>query len=122
MPTLRQTLSLSEQLALAIRCQTPVRLASTFASLEGQFYDRTPFDNLARQVHAVRAHRCRCFPHPARPAAPRSTLGTGRLDRPAGYYRGSTARRVSAPPQRRALPGLVRTLRENGRLLAALAR
>jgi hypothetical protein len=53
MPTLRQTLSLSEQLALAIRCQTPVRLASTFASLEGQFYDRTPFDNLARQVHAL---------------------------------------------------------------------
>ena len=53
MPTLRQTLSLSEQLALAVRCQTPVRLASTFASLEGQFYDRAPFDNLARQVHAL---------------------------------------------------------------------
>jgi len=53
MPTLRQTLSLSEQLALAVRCKTPVRLASTFASLEGQFYDRTPFDNLARQVHAL---------------------------------------------------------------------
>ena len=53
MPTLRQTLSLSEQLAIAVRCQTPVRLASTFASLEGQFYDRTPFDNLARQVHAL---------------------------------------------------------------------
>ena len=29
---------------------------------------------------------------------------------------------MSAPPQRRALPALVRTLRENGRLLAALAR
>jgi DNA repair protein RadC len=29
---------------------------------------------------------------------------------------------MSTPPQRRALPGLVRTLRENGRLLAALAR
>lgn len=53
MPTLRQTLTLSEQLALAIRCQTPVRLALTFASLEGQFYDRSPFDNLARQVHAL---------------------------------------------------------------------
>ena len=53
MPTLRQTLSLSEQLALAVRCQTPVSLAMTFASLEGQFYDRTPFDNLARQVHAL---------------------------------------------------------------------
>ena len=55
MPTLRQTLSLSEQLALAVRCQTPVRLASTFASLEGQFYDRTPFDDLARQVRALYA-------------------------------------------------------------------
>ena len=29
---------------------------------------------------------------------------------------------MSAPPQRRTLPALVRTLRENGRLLAALAR
>ena len=53
MPTLRQTLSLPDQLALAIRCQTPVRMASTFASLEGQFYDRAPFDTLARQVHAL---------------------------------------------------------------------
>jgi hypothetical protein len=53
MPTLRQTLSLSEQLALAVRCQSPLRLASTFASLEGQFYDRAPFDDLARQVHAL---------------------------------------------------------------------
>ena len=53
MPTLRETLPLSEQLMLAIRRQTPVRLALTFASLEGQFYDRTPFDDLARQVHAL---------------------------------------------------------------------
>ena len=53
MPTFRQALSLSEQLALAVRYQTPVRMALTFASLEGQFYDRTPFDNLARQVHAL---------------------------------------------------------------------
>jgi hypothetical protein len=51
--TLRQALSLSEQLAVAVRCQTPVRLAQTFACLEGQFYDRTPFDDLARQVHAL---------------------------------------------------------------------
>jgi hypothetical protein len=53
MPTLRQTLSQTEQLALAVRCQTPLRLALTFASLEGQFYDRSPFDDLARQVHAL---------------------------------------------------------------------
>jgi len=55
MPTLRQTLSLPEQLAVAVRCQTPARLALTFASLEGQFYDRSPFDDLARQVHALYA-------------------------------------------------------------------
>ena len=53
MPTFRQALSLSEQLALAIRCQTPVRMAMTLASFERQFYDRSPFDNLARQVHAL---------------------------------------------------------------------
>jgi hypothetical protein len=52
MPTLRQTLSVSEQLACAIRQHTPVQLAHTFAAFEGQFYDRQPFDDLARQVHA----------------------------------------------------------------------
>ncbi len=53
MPTLRETLSTHEQLIIAVRQQTPVRLARTFASFEGQFYDRTPFDNLARHVHAL---------------------------------------------------------------------
>jgi hypothetical protein len=53
MPTFRQTLSTTEQLAVAVRQHTPVRLAQTFASLEGQFYDRTPFDQLARRVHAL---------------------------------------------------------------------
>ncbi len=53
MPTLRETLSTTEQLAVAVRQQTPVRLAHTFASFEGQFYDRTPFDDLARHVHAL---------------------------------------------------------------------
>jgi hypothetical protein len=53
MPTLRETLSTHDQLAIAVRQQTPVRLAQTFASFEGQFYDRTPFDNLARHVHAL---------------------------------------------------------------------
>jgi hypothetical protein len=55
MPTLRQTLSVSEQLACAIRQHTPVQLAHTFAAFEGQFYDRQPFDDLARQVHALYA-------------------------------------------------------------------
>jgi hypothetical protein len=53
MPTFRETLSTTEQLAVAVRRHTPVRLAQTFASLEGQFYDRTPFDQLARSVHAL---------------------------------------------------------------------
>jgi len=53
MPTLRETLSTTEQLAVAVRQHTPVRLAQTFALFEGQFYDRTPFDNLARYVHAL---------------------------------------------------------------------
>jgi hypothetical protein len=53
MPTFRETLSTTEQLAVAVRQHTPVRLAHTFASLEGQFYDRTPFDQLARRVHAL---------------------------------------------------------------------
>lgn len=53
MPTLREALSTSEQLAVAIRQQTPVRLAYTFATFEGQFYDRTPFDDLARHVRAL---------------------------------------------------------------------
>ena len=53
MPTLRETLSTHEQLIIAVRQQTPVRLARTFASFEGQFYDRTPFDTLARHVHAL---------------------------------------------------------------------
>jgi len=52
MPTFRETLSTTEQLAVAVRQHTPVRLAQTFASLEGQ-YDRTPFDQLARRVHAL---------------------------------------------------------------------
>jgi len=53
MPTFRETLSVPHQLAVAVRWHTPARLAQTFATLEGQFYDRTPFDNLARQVHAL---------------------------------------------------------------------
>jgi hypothetical protein len=55
MPTLRETLSVSEQLACAIRQHPPVQLAHTFAAFEGQFYDRQPFDDLARQVHALYA-------------------------------------------------------------------
>jgi hypothetical protein len=55
MPTLRETLPIPEQLACAVRFHTPVQLAVTFAAFEGQFYDRQPFDDLARQVHALYA-------------------------------------------------------------------
>jgi len=55
MPTLRETLSISEQLACAVRQHTPIQLAYTFAAFEGQFYDRLPYDDLARQVHALYA-------------------------------------------------------------------
>ena len=55
MPTLRETLSVAEQLAFAVRQHTPIQLAHTFAAFEGQFYDRQPFDDLARQVHALYA-------------------------------------------------------------------
>ena len=54
MPTLRETLTVPEQLACAVRQHTPVQLAHTFAAFEGQFYDRLPFD-LARQIHALYA-------------------------------------------------------------------
>jgi len=53
MPTFRESLSTHDQLVIAVRQQTPVRLAQMFASFEGQFYDRTPFDNLARHVHTL---------------------------------------------------------------------
>jgi hypothetical protein len=53
MPTLREMLSVSDQLACAVVLHTPLQLAHTFAAFEGQFYDRHPFDDLARQVHAL---------------------------------------------------------------------
>ena len=55
MPTLRETLPLSEQLACAVVQHTPIQLARTFAAYEGQFYDRRAFDHLARQVTALYA-------------------------------------------------------------------
>ena len=53
MPTLRESLSVPQQLACAVRQHTPTQLAYTFAAFEGQFYDRLPFDELARQVRAL---------------------------------------------------------------------
>ena len=50
MPRLYETLPPSQQLELAVLARTPVRLADTFAAFAGQFYDRSDFDRLARQV------------------------------------------------------------------------
>ena len=50
MPTLSELLPQDQRLALAVSAKSPVTLAQTFASLVGQFYDRSAFDALARQV------------------------------------------------------------------------
>ncbi|MBI4496637.1 MAG: hypothetical protein HY689_01900 [Chloroflexi bacterium] len=50
MSRLYETLSPSQQLDLAVRTKSPARLAQTFVAYVGQFYDRTDFDVLARQV------------------------------------------------------------------------
>lgn len=53
MPTLYETLAPTQRLAIATRTTGPARLAQTFAAFAGQFYDRTAFDALARQVSAL---------------------------------------------------------------------
>ena len=50
MPKLYEILSPAQQLELAVLARSPFRLADTFASFVGQFYDRSDFDRLARQV------------------------------------------------------------------------
>lgn len=44
-----------QHLRRAIERHGPARLAQTFAAYAGQFYDREPFDLLAREVHALYA-------------------------------------------------------------------
>ncbi len=48
MPTLYETLPLERRLQLAVRTNSPARLARAFAGHAGQFYDRDGFDRLAR--------------------------------------------------------------------------
>jgi hypothetical protein len=55
--TIRERLSRDRLLALAVRAHPPLRLAETFASYAGQFYDRTAFDLLARETAARYAVR-----------------------------------------------------------------
>jgi hypothetical protein len=51
MPKLQQSLPRAQQLELAVQTRNPAGLAQTFAAYVGQFYDRTDFDALAREVH-----------------------------------------------------------------------
>ena len=53
MPKLYEILSPAEQMELAVRAKSPARLADTFAAFVGQFYDRSDFDRLARQVSVL---------------------------------------------------------------------
>ena len=50
MPELQDTLSPTARLQIAVRTKSPADLARTFAAYVGQFYDRSDFDALARQV------------------------------------------------------------------------
>jgi hypothetical protein len=50
MPRLADLLAPEQQVVLAVRTKPPARLAQTFAAYVGQFYDRTAFDALAREV------------------------------------------------------------------------
>ncbi|MCC6178375.1 MAG: hypothetical protein IT305_23975 [Chloroflexi bacterium] len=57
MPRFSDVLSPEARLALAVRTQSPYQLALAFAAHAGQFYDRTSFDHLARQVSDLYARR-----------------------------------------------------------------
>ena len=50
MARIDETLPPEGRLQLALQVMTPTRLAQTFAAFVGQFYDRSAFDTLARQV------------------------------------------------------------------------
>lgn len=50
MARIYETLPPAGRLQMALRVMTPTRLAQTFASFCGQFYDRADFDSLARTV------------------------------------------------------------------------
>lgn len=53
MTRLYETVTLERQLALAVRTNSPARLARAFAAHAGQFYDRERFDALAREAGAL---------------------------------------------------------------------
>jgi hypothetical protein len=53
MTRISETLPLVGRLQMARRVMSPTRLAQTFAAFVGQFYDRSAFDSLARQVSDI---------------------------------------------------------------------
>ena len=57
MATISDALSPESRLKLAVHTKSPYQLAQTFAAHAGQFYDRTSFDDLARQVSDLYATR-----------------------------------------------------------------
>jgi hypothetical protein len=65
MAKFRESLPRAQQLELAVLTRNPAGLAQTFAAYVGQFYDRTDFDALAREVHdlylAASAEDARAF-------------------------------------------------------------
>ena len=50
MTTVCEAVPQNQLLSLAVAVKSPTVLAQTFAAYVGQFYDRTAFDALARQV------------------------------------------------------------------------
>ncbi len=51
MPRVEELLTVEVKLSVAIQTQRPACLARVFAALVGQFYERGPFDSLARRVY-----------------------------------------------------------------------
>ena len=50
MTSIYETLPSEGRLRMALRVTSPTRLAQTFAAFAGQFYDRSDFDTLAREM------------------------------------------------------------------------
>jgi hypothetical protein len=65
--TLLDLLPRHRQLELAVRTKDPACVARTFAGYLGLFYDRAPFDAVAREVYALYAvdsdQSAACFRH-----------------------------------------------------------
>lgn len=51
MPRVEELLAVEVKLSVAVQTQRPGCLARVFAALVGQFYERDPFDSLARRVY-----------------------------------------------------------------------